>query len=80
MRLAALLFTIKALGFGLGIYFVIHEIFVYFTMEQISTGITIFSMLFLLYLIYDLKLSQLKHQEVLDKLEADRQADKKFQL
>jgi len=69
MRLAALLFTIKALGFGLGVYFAIHEIFVYFTMEQISTGITIFSMLFLLYLIYDLKLSQLKHEEILNKME-----------
>jgi len=69
MRLAALLFTIKALGFGLGVYFVIHEIFVYFTMEQISTGITIFSILFLLYLIYDLKLNQLKHEEILNKMD-----------
>ena len=69
MRLMALLFTIKALGFGLGVYFVIHEIFVYFTMEQISTGITIFSILFLLYLIYDLKLNQLKHEEILNKMD-----------
>jgi len=69
MRLAALLFTIKALGFGLGVYFAIHEIFVYFTMEQISTGITIFSILFLLYLIYDLKLNQLKHEEILNKMD-----------
>ena len=68
LQLKAVFFTVKLLVITMlvatGIKFVVNQ----FTMDQINFGLGCLVSLFFLYLIYDLKLGQLKHQDALDKL------------
>jgi hypothetical protein len=57
------LLVIAILCWGAGRYIATN-----FTNDEIAVGISLTSSLFLLYLIFDLKLSQIKHENAIDKL------------
>ena len=66
LQIRALLGTIKVVIIGVILYAIGYKIAETFTVEQISLGISTIGTLFLLYLIFDLKLSQLKYEEKLN--------------
>jgi len=67
LQIRALLSTIKLVIIGVILYAIGYKIAQTFTVEQISLSISTIGTLFLLYLIFDLKLSQLKYEEQLNK-------------
>jgi hypothetical protein len=67
LKIKALINTCKLVLLGIAFYAIGYEISHSFTTEQLSVGISGIGILFLLYLVYDLKLSQLKYEEQLNK-------------
>lgn len=67
LKIKALIGTLKILAIGIILYATGYEIAKQFTVEEISIGISTIGTLFCLYLIFDLKLSQLKIEEQLNK-------------
>jgi len=70
LKIRAIIGTIKVVLVGAIIYLIGHRVFQLFSLDEISVGISCISTAFLLYLIYDLKLAQLKHEDTLDELTA----------
>jgi hypothetical protein len=70
LKIRAIIGTIKVVLVGVIIYLIGHRVFQLFSLDEISAGISCISTAFLLYLIYDLKLAQLKHEDTLDELTA----------
>jgi dipeptide/tripeptide permease len=68
LKIRAIIGTVKVVLVGAIIYMIGHRVFQLFSLEEISVGISCISTAFLLYLIYDLKLSQLKHEDTLAEL------------
>jgi hypothetical protein len=62
LKILAFLGTLKIVVIGIMVYAGGVFIAKNFTVDEISTGISCISTVFLLYLIFDLKLNQLKHE------------------
>ena len=68
LKVRALIGTLKIVAVGIILYAMGYEIAKHFTVEEISLGISCIGISFCLYLIFDLKLSQLKYEEQLSKM------------
>jgi hypothetical protein len=66
LQIRALISTLKLVALGVILYAIGYKIAQTFTVEQISLGISTIGTVYLLYLIFDLKLSQLKYEEQLN--------------
>lgn len=68
LKIKAIIGTVRVILFGVIIYMIAYKVFQLFSLDEISVGVSCISTAFLLYLIYDIKLAQLKHEESINEL------------